>query len=115
MSIDRICDDKYNVVANIKSEIKLVKSKLKKVTEKPILSLNSKSISDSVLKIGAFKRRLSRVEQRLNTDHKSCDSSANSNQVQDRTPSTGEYTCTGEQEKTYIHVVHFFEIKTEII
>lgn len=99
LSIDRICDDKSNGVANIKSEIKLVKSELKKGSEEPILSLNSKSISDSVLKMGTFERRLSRVEQRLKTDHKSCDISANSNQVQDRTPSTGEYT--DDQEKTY--------------
>ena len=68
LSIDRICDEKSNGVANIKSDIKLVKSSLKRLEDEPVFEVDIKSVIDPTGKISSLEKRLSKLERRSQAD-----------------------------------------------
>ena len=68
ISIDWICDEKSNGVASIKSDIKLVKSNLKRLEEEPVFGVDIKSVVDSNVKINSLEKRFSKLEQPSQAD-----------------------------------------------
>ena len=68
LSIDLICDEKSNDVANIKSDIKLVKSSLKRLEDEPVFEVDIKSVIDRTGKISSLEKRLSKLERRSQAD-----------------------------------------------
>ena len=67
-SIERICNDRSNGVANIKSDIKLLKVDVKTIQEEPIFSVNVTSLGESLNKISAFDKKLNKLEKRILTE-----------------------------------------------
>ena len=57
LSIDRICDEKSNGVASIKSDIKLVKSSLKRLEDEPVFEVDIKSVIDRTGKISSLEKK----------------------------------------------------------
>ena len=68
LSIDRICDEKSNGVANIKSDIKLVKSSLKRLEDEPVFEVDIKYVIGRTGNISSLEKRLSKLERRSQAD-----------------------------------------------
>ena len=98
MSIDRICDEKSNGIATIKSEMKRIKSDFKKIEDEPVFNVNINSLVESSAKVKMLERKLVKLEKRLQADRSQdvciIDGSANasSGESQRGTDDTGVYT-----------------------
>ena len=68
LSVDRICDEKSNGVANIRGEIKQIKADVKTIMEEPVLTLDVRQVKDSVVKLSFIERRINRLEKRVQSD-----------------------------------------------
>ena len=68
LSVDRICDEKSNSVANIRGEIKQIKADVKTIMEEPVLTLDVRQLKDSVAKLSFIERRINRLEKRVQND-----------------------------------------------
>ncbi|MEW8548092.1 MAG: hypothetical protein AB2693_31705, partial [Candidatus Thiodiazotropha sp.] len=68
LSVDRVCNEKSNGIAHIKSELKQIKSDVKQIMEDPIFSVNTKMLEEKSGKIGSIEKRLSKMERRLHSD-----------------------------------------------
>ena len=66
-SIDRLCDERSNGVANLRSDIRQMKDDLKTMSDDPVFSVNISSVNNSAEKISSFDKRLSRLEKRVNS------------------------------------------------
>ena len=64
-SIDRLCDERSNGVANLKSDIKQMKADMKTMSDDPVFSANISTVNNSAEKISSFDKRLSRLEKRV--------------------------------------------------
>ena len=67
-SIDRLCDERSNGVANLRSDIMQMKADMKTMSDDPVrFSVNISSVNNSAGKISSFDKRLSRLEKRVNS------------------------------------------------
>ena len=64
-SIDRLCDERSNGVANLKSDIKQMKADMKTMSDDPVFSANISTVNNSAEKISSFDKRLCRLEKRV--------------------------------------------------
>ena len=64
-SIERVCNDRSNGVANLKSDIKLLHSEVKSILDDPVFSISVSSIGESINKMSAFDSRLNKLEKRV--------------------------------------------------
>ena len=64
-SIERVCDDRSNGVANIKSEIKHLNSEMKIILDDPVFSVSVSSLRENINKISTFDSRLNKLEKRV--------------------------------------------------
>ena len=64
-SIERVCNDRSNGVANLKSDIKLLHSEVKSILDDPVFSISVSSIGESINKMSACDSRLNKLEKRV--------------------------------------------------
>ena len=64
-SVDRICNERSNGIANIKSEIKLIKTDVKNILDEPILTVRVTSLHENINKVSALEKRLGKLEKRV--------------------------------------------------
>lgn len=64
-SIDRICNERSNGVANLKSDIKLLKTDVKNILDEAIFSVSVTSLDECINKVSAFDKRLNRLTKRI--------------------------------------------------
>ena len=65
LSIDRVCNERSNGVANIKGELKQIKSDVKALLEEPVLSVNVAEMKECMVRFNSFEKRLNRLDKRL--------------------------------------------------
>ena len=123
LSIDRICDEKSNGVANIKSNIKLVKSSLKRLEDEPVFEVDIKSVIDRTGKISSLEKRLSKLERRSQADRTRDERGehVNASRGEFQGESTGNYSdhapkyCIAQFCKTKKGKIHWLDLLSQIV
>ena len=65
LSIERLCNEKSNGIANKKSEIKLIQSTVKSISDDPIFKLHVPQTKDCVTKLNNLENKINRIEKRI--------------------------------------------------
>ena len=105
-SIDRICNDRSNGVANIKSVIKLLKTDVKNIQDEPIFSVSVISLGECLNKVSSFDKQINKLERRIQVEQTqtavASSSKSDMNGLDKETPKTvsEEVPTPGRSNKT---------------
>ena len=105
-SIDRICNDRSNGVANIKSDIKLLKTDVKNIQDEPIFSVSVISLGECLNKVSSFDKKINKLERRIQVEQTqtavASSSKSDMNGLDKETPKTvsEEVPTPGRSNKT---------------
>ena len=61
-SVERVCNEKSNGIANIKSELRQIKTDVKNIFDDPSMSFHVKSLDENIAKVGSLEKGLTSLK-----------------------------------------------------